>query len=326
MALPGNGTIPRRLQRAHPLRQGQRREGHGGARRRPASRATSSPTRRSATPWPPTPAWAAAPTPCCTSRPSPPRPASSFDLRRINEVAAKVPHICKLAPAGTHHMEDLYHAGGIQAVMNAPHRRRPHGRRRALSVAGGTVAEAVAGARVARRRRHPAARPTRTTPPAAWPCSSATSPRTAPWSRRAPSPTRCCVTAARRASSRARPTPWPPSPRGDIADGSVVVIRDEGPKGAPGMPEMLSATSMLAGQGRDKDVALITDGRFSGATRGAAIGHVAPEAHAGGPIGARRGRRHHQHRHPRAHAHARRPRGGARAAPRGVAAPRRAPA
>jgi dihydroxy-acid dehydratase len=72
---------------------------------------------------------------------------------------------------------------------------------------------------------------------------------------------------------------------GQIADGSVVVIRNEGPKGAPGMPEMLSATSMLAGQGRDKDVALITDGRFSGATRGAAIGHVAPEAHAGGLIG-----------------------------------------
>ncbi len=73
--------------------------------------------------------------------------------------------------------------------------------------------------------------------------------------------------------------------RGDIATGSVLVIRGEGPKGAPGMPEMLSATSMLAGQGRDKDVALITDGRFSGATRGAAIGHVAPEAYAGGPIG-----------------------------------------
>ncbi len=65
----------------------------------------------------------------------------------------------------------------------------------------------------------------------------------------------------------------------------MIVIRNEGPKGAPGMPEMLSATSMLAGQGRDKDVALITDGRFSGATRGAAIGHVAPEAQAGGLIG-----------------------------------------
>jgi dihydroxy-acid dehydratase len=72
---------------------------------------------------------------------------------------------------------------------------------------------------------------------------------------------------------------------GAIRSGSVIVIRNEGPKGAPGMPEMLSATSMLAGQGRDRDVALITDGRFSGATRGAAIGHVAPEAQAGGVIG-----------------------------------------
>ena len=82
--------------------------------------------------------------------------------------------------------------------------------------------------------------------------------------------------------SRRRRRPSPPAP---IVAGSVVVIRNEGPKGAPGMPEMLSATSMLAGQGRDKDVALITDGRFSGATRGAAIGHVAPEAQAGGLIG-----------------------------------------
>jgi dihydroxy-acid dehydratase len=70
-----------------------------------------------------------------------------------------------------------------------------------------------------------------------------------------------------------------------IRKGSVVVIRNEGPKGAPGMPEMLMATSTLAGRGLDKDVALITDGRFSGASRGAAIGHVAPEAQAGGVIG-----------------------------------------
>jgi dihydroxy-acid dehydratase len=70
-----------------------------------------------------------------------------------------------------------------------------------------------------------------------------------------------------------------------IRKGSVVVIRNVGPKGAPGMPEMLTPTSALDGRGLDKDVALITDGRFSGATRGAAIGHVAPEAQAGGVIG-----------------------------------------
>lgn len=73
--------------------------------------------------------------------------------------------------------------------------------------------------------------------------------------------------------------------RGAIRSGDVVVIRNEGPKGGPGMREMLSPTSSLAGMGLDKEVALITDGRFSGATRGAAIGHVCPEAVSGGPIG-----------------------------------------
>ncbi len=72
---------------------------------------------------------------------------------------------------------------------------------------------------------------------------------------------------------------------GHIEKGDVAVIRYEGPKGGPGMREMLSPTSALAGAGLDKDVALITDGRFSGGTRGAAIGHVSPEAQEGGPIG-----------------------------------------
>ena len=72
---------------------------------------------------------------------------------------------------------------------------------------------------------------------------------------------------------------------GNIHAGDVVVIRYEGPKGGPGMREMLNPTSAIAGMGLDKDVALITDGRFSGATRGASIGHVSPEAASGGPIG-----------------------------------------
>jgi len=73
---------------------------------------------------------------------------------------------------------------------------------------------------------------------------------------------------------------------GSIVAGDVVVIRYEGPKGAPGMPEMLSPTSLIIGRGLGEDVALITDGRFSGASRGGAIGHVSPEAYAGGPIAA----------------------------------------
>lgn len=73
---------------------------------------------------------------------------------------------------------------------------------------------------------------------------------------------------------------------GEIKKGDVVIIRYEGPKGGPGMREMLGPTSAIAGMGLDKDVALITDGRFSGATRGASIGHVSPEAAVGGPIAA----------------------------------------
>jgi dihydroxy-acid dehydratase len=72
----------------------------------------------------------------------------------------------------------------------------------------------------------------------------------------------------------------------EFEDGDVIVIRYVGPKGAPGMPEMLTPTALLSGMGADDRVALITDGRFSGATRGAAIGHVSPEAAAGGPIAA----------------------------------------
>ena len=72
---------------------------------------------------------------------------------------------------------------------------------------------------------------------------------------------------------------------GKIVAGDVVIIRYEGPKGGPGMREMLNPTSAIAGMGLDKEVALITDGRFSGATRGASIGHVSPEAASGGPIG-----------------------------------------
>jgi dihydroxy-acid dehydratase len=73
---------------------------------------------------------------------------------------------------------------------------------------------------------------------------------------------------------------------GSINSGEVIVIRYEGPKGGPGMREMLTPTSLLSGMGRDKEVALITDGRFSGATRGTAIGHVSPEAASRGPIAA----------------------------------------
>jgi dihydroxy-acid dehydratase len=206
-----------------------------------------------------------------------------FSLSRINDVASRVPHLCKIAPAGTHHMEDLYRAGGIQAVMK---RLVDAGLMDggALSVAGGTIAEAVAGARVIDDDViRPLEKPYHATgglavlfgnlaPAGAVVKEGAVADEMLRHSGSAQ------VFDGERAAVAAIAD-------GAIRSGSVIVIRNEGPKGAPGMPEMLSATSMLAGQGRDKDVALITDGRFSGATRGAAIGHVAPEARAGGVIG-----------------------------------------
>ncbi len=206
-----------------------------------------------------------------------------FDLRRINDVAANVPHICKLAPSGEHHMEDLYRAGGVQALMKQLIAAGLMDGS-ALTVAGGTIASAVAEARVTDAEViRPLDRAYHATgglavlfgnlaPDGAVVKEGAVADEMLRHSGPAQ------VFESEKEAVAAIAT-------GDIADGSVVVIRGEGPKGAPGMPEMLSATSMLAGQGRDKDVALITDGRFSGATRGAAIGHVAPEAHAGGPIG-----------------------------------------
>ncbi len=207
----------------------------------------------------------------------------AFPLQRVNEVAARVPHICSMAPSGVHHMEDLYDAGGIQAVMQ---QLLAAGLvdGSALSVAGGTIAEAVAGAQV-------------TDPEVIRPLDHpyhATGGLAVLFGNLAPNG--AVVKEGAVAGEMLRhsgPARVFESERdataaiaaGTIRTGSVVVIRNEGPKGAPGMPEMLSATSMLAGQGRDKDVALITDGRFSGATRGSAIGHVAPEAQAGGPIG-----------------------------------------
>ena len=206
-----------------------------------------------------------------------------FPLERINEVAARVPHLCLLAPAGPHHMEDLYFAGGIQAVMK---RLIDAGLMdgTARSVAGGTVAEAVADARVQDDEViRPLSRPYHATgglavlfgnlaPSGAVVKEGAV----ADEMLRHSGPAQVFESESDAVAAIAA---------GAIVAGSVIVIRNEGPKGAPGMPEMLSATSMLAGQGRDKDVALITDGRFSGATRGAAIGHVAPEAQAGGLIG-----------------------------------------
>jgi dihydroxy-acid dehydratase len=148
----------------------------------------------------------------------------------------------------------------------------------------------IAGPRTATRGHPPGTMPT--TPRAAWPCCSATWPPKAASSSNRPSAKEMLRHRARPACFDSEEEPRGPSWKGDIRKGDVVVIRYEGPMGGPGMREMLTPTSAIAGMGLDADVALITDGRFSGGTRGAAIGHVSP-SHAGRPHGGRRRRRYH---------------------------------
>lgn len=206
-----------------------------------------------------------------------------FPLELVNEVAGAVPHLCSLAPSGDHHMEDLYFAGGVQALLK---RLLDAGLLdgEARSVAAPTLGEAVAGARVLDDEViRPVERPYHPTggvavlfgnlaPQGAVVKESAV----APTMLRHRGPAQVFESEADCVDAIAA---------GRIVAGSVVVVRNCGPKGAPGMPEMLTPTSAIVGYGLGEQVALITDGRFSGATRGAAIGHVAPEAQAGGAIG-----------------------------------------
>ena len=206
-----------------------------------------------------------------------------INLDRINEISAKTPNLCHLAPAGGDHIVDRYYAGGVQAVMNELAR---HGLLDTSlpTVTGKTVGENIAGAEILD--------------------SAIIKSVEAPYSKTGGiavlrgnlAPDGCVV--KRSAVDDKMLVHTGPARvfdseedsiaaiyAGQIKPGDVVVIRYEGPKGGPGMREMLSPTSALAGMQLDKDVALITDGRFSGATRGAAIGHVSPEASQGGLIG-----------------------------------------
>ena len=205
----------------------------------------------------------------------------SFDM--ANEISSKTPNLCHLAPAGDTYMEDLERAGGVYAVM-AELAGAGLLDTSLMTCTGKTVAENLAG--VVNRNTEiirPIDNPYSKTggiavlkgnlaPDGCVVKQSAVAPEM--MVHEGPARVFDCEDDAIRAIYD-----------GKIAAGDVVVIRYEGPKGGPGMREMLNPTSAIAGMGLDKDVALITDGRFSGATRGASIGHVSPEAASGGPIG-----------------------------------------
>ncbi len=205
-----------------------------------------------------------------------------INLDIVNSISSKTPNLCKLAPAGPHHVQDLYQAGGVQAVMNELSKKgliytdnltvtgkniqaniektvvldnniiksidNPYSETGGIAVLRGNLAPD--GAVV---KRSAVAKQMLTHSGPAKVFESEESVIEAIY-------------------------------KGVINKGDVIVIRYEGPKGGPGMREMLSPTSAICGMGLDKDVALITDGRFSGATRGASIGHISPEAMEGGPI------------------------------------------
>ena len=205
-----------------------------------------------------------------------------INLDIANEISAKTPNLCHLAPAGHAYMEDLNEAGGVYAVMNELNKKNLLNTD-VMTCTGKTVAENIAGCV---NKNHDIIRPIDD------PYSetggiavlrgnlakdgcvvkrSAVAPEML--KHTGPAKVFDCEEDAQAAILG-----------GKIVKGDVVVIRYEGPKGGPGMREMLNPTSAIAGMGLGSSVALITDGRFSGASRGASIGHVSPEAAVGGPI------------------------------------------
>ncbi len=206
-----------------------------------------------------------------------------IDLNLINEISRKTPNLCKLSPAGSHHIQDLYRAGGVQAVM-AELNKKNLINRELLTVTGKTVGENLKNVKnsdnnIIRDIENPYSE---TGGIAVLFGNLATEGCVV--KRSAVSPKMLVHTGSAKVFD-SEESAIEAIFAGRIVAGDVVVIRYEGPKGGPGMREMLSPTSAVAGMGLDESVALITDGRFSGATRGASIGHISPEAAEGGLIG-----------------------------------------
>jgi dihydroxy-acid dehydratase len=206
-----------------------------------------------------------------------------YDQSDINEIAKRVPYLSKIAPSSSYSMHDVHEAGGVPAIINelvsidgAIHSDR-------ITVTGKTLRENVASAKIKNEEViHPKTAP-----------YSAVGGLSILYGNIAPEGSVIKVGGVDPSITVFKGTAICFSSHDEavaaiddhtVTKGHVVVIRYEGPKGGPGMPEMLAPTSSIVGRGLGKDVALITDGRFSGATRGIAVGHISPEAAAGGPI------------------------------------------
>lgn len=207
----------------------------------------------------------------------------NYDLRRVNEIAERVPYLSKIAPSSAYSMHDVHTAGGVSAIIRqlvdiegAIHPDR-------LTVTGKTLRENVAQATIKNEEViHPKENP-----------YSPVGGLSILYGNLAPQGSVIKVGGVDPSIQLFKGKAICFDSHDDavaaidnhtVQKGHVVVIRYEGPKGGPGMPEMLAPTSSIVGRGLGKEVALITDGRFSGATRGIAVGHISPEAAAGGPI------------------------------------------
>ncbi|MCX7984475.1 MAG: dihydroxy-acid dehydratase [Bacteroidetes bacterium] len=211
-----------------------------------------------------------------------------YPLERINEIADRTPHLVKISPSGPWHIEDLHRAGGIPALLKEVVKKNPdllHLERK--TVTGKTLREIIDPAEV---KDYEVIRPS-TNP------HSEKGGLVILFGNLAPKgsvlKTAGVVPSMHKHSGPARIYESQEDAlrgilAGEVKEGEVVVIRYEGPRGGPGMQEMLSPTSALMGMGLGEKVALITDGRFSGGTRGVCVGHISPEAAAGGPIAALR--------------------------------------
>ncbi len=207
-----------------------------------------------------------------------------FDLARINELSRKTPTICKIAPSSEFHIEDLDRAGGVPAILRELSKKEGLLHPNRPTVSGRTIGEIAASApeadgEVVRSVEDPYSEDGgiailfgNLAPEGAVVKSAGVVESMMRFRGRA-----VCFDSEEEAIEGIL--------GGKVKPGSVVVIRYEGPRGGPGMREMLSPTSAIVGMGLGESVALITDGRFSGGTRGACVGHIAPEAAAGGPIG-----------------------------------------
>jgi dihydroxy-acid dehydratase len=207
-----------------------------------------------------------------------------YSLERINEIASRVPHLAKIAPASDYHIEDVHNAGGVSAIINEVLKKPGAINGDCLTVTGKTLRENVAGAdildkNVIRPLDNPHSEQGglavlfgNLAPDGAVIKVGAVDPAVGGYHR---GPAICFDSQEEALSGIIT---------GEVKEGDVVVIRYEGPKGGPGMPEMLAPTSQIVGRGLGAKVGLITDGRFSGASRGISIGHISPEAAEGGPI------------------------------------------